>query len=144
MDSSIVMLVDKKQVSSFTLNTDRPHNFVPTGTFGSNESNDFFEVLLLNDKGCSLLRLIKTKFVKADNSNIEKIREGQLNDEFVDEVTYYISMNRALPIPLRLNAKSIKKTFSFAQNKTAAYFDQHRNDKIDELFLIGLVNYINE
>src|SRR5690349_11908472 len=45
-DSNLVVLIDKNQISSFTVNTNKPHLFLPASVYDAGNKNDFFEVLV--------------------------------------------------------------------------------------------------
>jgi hypothetical protein len=141
-DSSVVLLADKNQISSFTVNTDKTHNFVAAGTYDPSNKGNFFEVLVKNDKGYSLFKLTKCKFVKADERDMEKQRLGEVYDSFQDQVTYYIFKDGVVQtVALRKN--NILKVLSPVRDRVSGYFDQHSDSAIDEGFLLGAVQYIN-
>jgi hypothetical protein len=142
-DSSFILLADKNQVSAFTLNTDRTHTFVAAGSYDPSNKGNYFEVLVKSDKGYSLLKLIKTKFVKGDERDIEKQRLGEIYDSFQDQVTYYIVANGTIQ-PVTLRKANILKVLAPVRGKASEYFDQHDNSALDESFLTGLVESINE
>ncbi len=142
-DTAVILLADKKQISSFTLNTDRVHYFMAGSKFDPALTEIFFEVLVGNEKKYTLLKQVKTKFVKADNRDMEKIKLGENYDSFVDEVTYYLFCNHFLQ-QVSLKAKSIKKISSVDQNKINTYFFNHPDNKVDENFIMKLVQFLNE
>lgn len=141
-DSPIVLQADKDQIGSFTLNTDRAHTFVPAGTIDPSNNGNFFEVLVKNDKGYSLFKLIKTKFVKADERDMEKQSLGEVFDSYQDQITYYLmSDGKVQTVSLRKN--NILKALAPVKNKVSEYFDMHSDSDIDEGLLIGAIQYIN-
>jgi hypothetical protein len=140
-DSSTILLADKNQISSFTLNTNGTHNFVPSATYDPSNKGNFFEVLVKNEKGYTLLKLVKTKFVKADERDIEKQRLGEVYDSFQDQITYYIYNNGTLQ-PVALKERSILKALAPVKDKVSGYLAQH-SGTIDESFLADLVTSLN-
>lgn len=141
-DSSVVLLADKSQISAFTLNTDRVHTFVPAGTIDPSNKGNFFEVLVRDDSDYSLFKLIKTKFVKADERDMEKQSQGEVFDSFQDDVSYFLVKNGTIQtVALRKN--NILKAFAPLKNKASEYFNQHSDRDIDEAMLIGVVQYLN-
>jgi hypothetical protein len=141
-DSSAVILADKDQVTGFTLNTDKVHSFVSALKYDSSNKTDFFEILASEDKGYTLLKLIKSKFVKADVTDIQRMKDGENYDEFVDEISYYISYNRGIPQKIT-SEKSIEKAFPLIKQKVTDYYNQNSNDNDNEVFLTRLVQLLN-
>ena len=142
-DSTIVLLADKSQINAFTLNTDRVHSFVTAGVYDPSNKGNFFEVLVKDDKGYSLFKLIKTKFVKADeHRDIESQATGEIDDAFKDQVSYYLVRNGAAQA-VSLRKRSILKVMTPVKDKISGYFDQHPDTPVDEGFLINAVQYIN-
>ncbi|HUZ60590.1 MAG TPA: hypothetical protein VMU83_17595 [Hanamia sp.] len=142
---SAIMEADRDQISAFTLNTDRVHYFVAGGKYDPSKKDDFFEVLVNNDKGYTLLKLIKTKFVKADFTDLLKVGDGDIYDKYQDDISYYISYKSSVPKKILLKEKDIKKILPMEKDKITAYFNQNRNaNGIDATFLTGLVQSLNE
>jgi hypothetical protein len=142
-DSPIVIQADKDQIGSFTLLTDRVHSFVAAATLDPSNKGNFFEVLVKDNKGYSLFKLVKTKFIRADqHRDIETQAMGEVTDSFQDQVSYYIIRNGVVQtVALRKN--NISKALSNEKDKVSAYFDKRSDSPIDESFLIGLIEYIN-
>jgi hypothetical protein len=141
-DSSTVLLADKTQISSFILNTDGTHTFVPSATYDPSHPGNFFEVLVKSEKGYTLLKFVKTKFVKADERDIEKQRLGEVNDSFQDQITYYIYNNATLQ-PVALRERNIEKALAPVKDKVSGYFSQHSYQTLDQSLLINLVESLN-
>jgi hypothetical protein len=142
-DSSIVLLADKNMITAFTLNTDRTHSFVTAGAYDPANKGNFFEVLVKSDKGYSLFKLTKTKFVKADERDIEKQKLGDIYDSFVDEITYYLVKDSVVKtVALRKNSvlKALSPPF---KDKVSSFFSQHPENSVDELLLIGAIEFLN-
>jgi hypothetical protein len=138
--SNEVLQANKSQINSFTLKTERAHLFFPAIKYDIGKPGDFLEVLSLNDAGYTLLKSVKTKFIKADTRDLEKMRMGEVNDEFKDEISYYVSFNHGPLQRTELKGKSIKKALERApQDKVAEYFKSNNNNTIDEQFLINLI-----
>jgi hypothetical protein len=141
-DSPVVLLADKKMIAAFTLNTDRTHNFVAAGQYDPSNKGNFFEVLVESDSGYSLFKSIKSKFVKADERDMEKQKLGDIYDSFVDEITYYIIKDGEVKA-FALRKNSILKSLPSMRDKVSAYFSQHEDHPLDETFLIGLTEHLN-
>jgi hypothetical protein len=142
-DSSAILLAEKDQTKGFTLNTDKVHTFISASLYNPSDKDDFYEVLSGSTQGYSLLKLTKAKFVKADQTDIMKMKDGENYDEFVNEVTYYISYNGGIPQPITFKAKSIEKAFPALKQKVEAYYNQNDNAATGDNFLIGLLQMLN-
>ena len=142
-DSSVILLADKSQISSFTLHTDKDHSFVASASYDPSKKGDFFEVLAKSDTGWTLLKLIRTKFVKGDERDIEKQRLGEIYDSFEDAVTYYLSYKKGLPHQIPLKEKPLLKVLDRDKTKAGIYLAAHKQDRIDEAFMRNLVEFIN-
>jgi hypothetical protein len=142
-DSSFVLLADKNMITGFTLNTDRTHSFVAAGAYDPANKGNFFEVLLKSDKGYSLYKLTKTKFVKADERDMEKQKLGDIYDTFVDEITYYLVKDSVVKT-LALRKNSVLKALPPPlKDKVSTFFNQHSGGPLDEELLIGAIEFLN-
>ena len=139
-DSNLVVLMDKHQISSFTINTDKPHLFLPASVYDAGNKNDFFEVLVQTGN-YTLLKLIKATFEKANPNDMEKVRQGIFEDAFVDHITYYIYHNNKLQ-KIALNENSIRRAFKDQQSVVDDFFATHENDEITEDLLINLISQL--
>jgi hypothetical protein len=142
-DSSIVLQAEKDQITGFTLNTDKVHSFVSAAVYIPTDNTNFFEVLDSSRKGYSLLKLVRATFVKADPTDMLRMREGDVYDKFVDDISYYISYNNGLPRKIAFKEKSIQKAFPSVSEKIAEYYNQKENKNMDDNFLIGLIQALN-
>jgi len=140
-DSNIVVLIDKMQIASFTINTDKPHLFLHASVFDPAAKDDFFELFVQNDN-YSLLKLNKATFEKANPNDMEKVKQGIFDDAFVDHITYYLYHNNKLQ-KVTLNENSIRKALKDQQNKVNDFFSIHENDEVTEDLLISLINQLN-
>jgi len=135
-----VLLAEKDQIKSFTITTDREHTFVAARNYDPANTNDFYEVLKKDDSGYSLLKLVKTTFEKMDYKDLQKVKRGDIYDEFVDKVSYYVSYKSGKPQEISFKKKNMPKAFqpdkkAFVEN----YTDMHGTDDVDEQYLINLV-----
>jgi hypothetical protein len=140
-DSDMVLLADKNQIYSFSILTDRMHNFQRAILYDPNQKDNFFEVLVQSDKYI-LLKLIKTTFEKANPNDMEKVKQGNFDDEFVDHITYYLYHNNKIQ-KINLNENSVRKALKDLQSKVDDFFNLHSNDEFTEQLLINLVIMIN-
>lgn len=144
-DSNLVLLADRNQIISFTLNTDRQHVFVAAANYAPDKKDQFYEVLAINESGYTLLKQVKTKFAKADTRDMEKMKMGDMSDEFKDEISYFVSYKNGLVQKVDLREKSIKKAYgSSSKNVLEEYFKTHSDASIDEQFLIDFTHAVNK
>jgi len=136
-----VILADKSQVKSFTIIADKPHQFVQAAVYDSTLKGDFFEALVDNNN-YSLLKLIQTTYEKANTNDIEKVKQGEFNDSFVDHVTYYLYHNNKLQ-KIEISNRSIYKVLKDNKSKVDEFYNNHDSEERNEGFLMGLVNSLN-
>lgn len=139
-DSDLVVLIDKNQIYSFTINTDKPHMFLRAYVYDGNNKDDFFEVLTQNGS-YTLLKLTKATFEKANPNDMEKVRQGIFEDAFVERITYYVYHNYKLQ-KITLTENSIRKALKDQQAIVGDFFSSHENDEITENMLINLMGSI--
>lgn len=141
-DSNAIFLLNKSEIHSFVLNTDKPHTFEIAADFDPGRTTDFFEILVRNEK-YTLLKSTKTTFVKFDPHDMMRVKNGDLDDEFVDEYTYYFTLRGGSLQAISLKAGAIKKALSAEKAKVNDYFDAHADEEMDEKFLVGLIGFLN-
>jgi len=117
------------------------HNFQQALLYDPNQKGNFFEVLVQSDK-YTLLKLIKTTFEKANTNDMEKVRQGNFEDEFVDHVTHYLYHNHKLQ-KISLNENSVRKALKDLQSKADDFLNLHSNNEFNEQLLINLITTIN-
>ncbi len=142
-DSSAILLAERNQINGFTLNHDGAHNFVSTALYDPSNKSDFFEVLVNDSNHYSLLKLVKTEFVKADQTDIQRMKDGDIYDKFIDSISYYISYKKGLPQKITFRENSLVRNFPLLKVKIADYYDLHNNETVDENFLMGCVQSFN-
>jgi hypothetical protein len=140
-DTDFVVQADKSQVKSFTITKDAAHQFVHAGAYDAALADDFFEVLT-QGTNYSLFKLTKTRLEKADYSDMLKVKTGDMNDAFVDEVTYYVYHNNTLE-KIALKANAARKVLSDQPVKVDAYLSEHKRESFNEAMLTGLVAALN-
>jgi hypothetical protein len=143
-DSATVIQADKAQISSFSLITGGgTHTFVPAWSYTPANNADFFEILVKDDKGYTLLKQNKSKYVKADPRDMEKQRLGEVYDAYQDQNTYFIHGADGSLVPVELKERSLEKALAPIKNKVSSYYEQHRDSELNENYLIGLVQSLN-
>jgi hypothetical protein len=146
-DSTIVLQADKDKIHGFYLEHDGKHQFEIASRYDPANKTDFYEVLAKKDSGYTLLKLVKTRFIKFDpnnSANITSVREGNMSDEFEDDVSYFISYRHGLPQAIKPKDNSIKKVLKNEKGKVNNYLSNHSDAERNEDFLIGLIATLNE
>ena len=140
-----VLLADKSQISSFLILSDMDHVFVPGRTFGTDRPLDFYEVLAKNDSGYTLLKHIASQFVKYDVNDFTRRMRGDVYDEYVDKISYYISIRSSRAQPVSFKVKSFLALIP-AEKKPIAedYFMNNRDKEENDIFMIRLVKALNQ
>ena len=66
-------------------------------------------------------------------------------DEYKDESQYYIvRQSTGISENIILKPKVMKAVLKDNKEKVDVYFSQHKSDPIDEIFLVGLITYLNQ
>jgi len=109
------------------------------------DSFHFFLALAKSDNRYSLYKRFATTYAASDSHNYGVIQTGKEYNEYKDDNKYYVidETNNSASQP-GLKAKDIKAVFASQKQQVDSYFKQHRDDEIDERFLTGLVNYLNQ
>jgi len=141
-DSDIVLLAIKGQVKSFIINSDKPHTFFPASNYDPALKDNFIE-LIIPSGNYQLLKITRTTFEKANMNDMEKVKQGDFSDKFVDHVTYYIYHNNELKKLSALKEGSLRKILKDESKKLDAFFEKHENDEMTEELLINLISSLN-
>jgi len=144
-DSSLTLLANKDEIASFSLKDEQGthYNFVNSKLYTDETPEVFYQVLVYDSAKLTLLKYIKTIYVKADYHDMMKVKEGEVNDAFVDKYTYYIVKADGLPQPVELKNKSVKKVFSDLNLPYQKYMNEHYQP-VNEEYLIDMVKQMNE
>ncbi len=138
-----VMSVASAGIRSFSLQYKRKD--YPFQHVSAIDSTKIFLKLAGVDSLYSLYKECKAKFVKSNYRDDGLIQTGNPYDEYIDESEYNITKpNSSTSRIITLKPKDIKNVLVSQKEKVNAYFKEHRNDAIDENFLVNLINYINK
>jgi hypothetical protein len=142
-DKKSMIQVNSSDIQSFTLEDQNgKYSFERKPLINE---KDFLVQLVKPGGKYSLYKAIKTKFEKADYRSDGMVESGKNYDEYVDEAKYYVlPADEKQIIPVELKKKAIKGAFPNEQEKVNSYVSAHKNDFINESFLIGLVNSLNQ
>jgi hypothetical protein len=144
-DSSMTLLANKDEIVSFSLKDDqgKQYNFVNSKLYTDETPEVFYQVLVYDSTKLTLLKYIKTIYVKADYHDMMKVKEGEVNDAFVDKYIYYIVKADGMLQPVELKNKSVKKVFSELNLPYQKYMNDHYQP-VNEEYLIDMVNQLNK
>jgi hypothetical protein len=103
----------------------------------------YFEILAKGER-FAIYKLVKCKMVKANGVANGLTAVGNDYDEFADDYTYYfVDQKNQRVKTIDLRRKSIEKAANAEKDKSDKYFDEHKKDNIDDVFLKGFVVYLN-
>ena len=140
-----ILMADKSQIRSFAIITDKEHFFVAGRNYSTENPDDFYELLVKNDSAYTLLKYVKTKFVKFDNGDIEKVKKGEFYDEFVEKTLYYISFRSSSPQLVDFREKTIIHAVPLAKKVTIEeYFSNNSQQVENDGFLVNLFKALNK
>ncbi|GAC1483094.1 MAG: hypothetical protein NVS1B13_07030 [Flavisolibacter sp.] len=140
-DQLDIILLDKNQIKYFEIEN---HLFVSGKILSGGDEKMYYEKLTGIDDKLQLYKLITTKYVKSDKTDLERIKRGDFNDEFKDEVSYYLKRNKEAIQIIRIKEKSIIKILPAQAQRIKSFVDNHYNEQLDESFMIRLINFLNE
>lgn len=92
----------------------------------------------------SVYKSVKTRFVKANYVSNGLTESGNDYDEYVDTETYFWVAGKDSAGIFELKKRSIKSVFSSEKPRIDVWFSKHKLDDIDDNFVRGLINYLNE
>ncbi len=144
-DSAFVLLTNKDEIQSFSLKDEQGnrYNFVNSKMFTDETPEVFYQVLVYDSAKLTLLKYIKTLYIKADYHDMMKVKEGEVNDAFVDKYIYYVVKADGVLQPVELKNKSVKKVFSELNLPYQKYMDDHYQP-VNEDYLIDMVKQLNQ
>jgi hypothetical protein len=144
-DSALILLANKDEIQSFSLKDDKGNqfHFVNSKLFTDERPEVFYQVLVYDSSKLSLLKYIKTTFVKADYHDMMKVKEGEIYDAFVDKYIYYLLKADGTLQPVELKTKAVKKVFTDLHINYEAYMHNHYG-AVNEEYLIDMVKELNQ
>jgi len=141
MDSTTVMELSSKDIAGFTLKEeDREYHFE---RLKNSTDLNFYQPVYKDEKGFSLYKLLVTKLVKANYQTNGMIESGNKYDEYVDSEQYFIFSSKGELMKIEFKKKSIEKVLENESSKVEAFFNDHKNDKVDETFVTSLLQSLN-
>jgi hypothetical protein len=141
-DMNNVNLADKNTIKAFMLyNHDTPYYF--ERVLGIN--NDMYSQLISSGSKYKIYKFTTTKFVASNYQSNGITSTGNAYDEFTDDNVYYIfNLKSGSYDQVALKKKALKEAFADNAAKFNSYATDHADDKIDEDYLIGLGDAMNQ
>ena len=136
------MAVSPSGIQSFVLqDKGKPYKFEHVKAI---DPLKFYVRLVKSDSGFSLYKQPAVKFIPSNFRNDGVIQTGNPNDEYKDASTYFVvNQNAGISTAINLKTKDIKETLKAQKEKVDSYFKQHKDDDINEAFLINLIDFLN-
>ena len=92
----------------------------------------------------ALYRLMTTRFIRANYRTNGLTSTGNNYDEYLDEYEYYLVMPGGRNYtPIKLKKKALRDALATAGPKVDNWFGRHNKEEVNEAFLVGLVNQLN-
>ena len=142
-DKNTIIEINDVAINSFILKTDT--SIAKFEKIPAISKKEFLIELVKDEVRYSLYKSMKTTFQKADYTNNGLIESGKKYDEFVDEFEYYIIFPGGNQFKkVELKKKSIREALSNEEVKVKQYFSKSESGVINELFLKGLILFLNQ
>ncbi len=142
-DGKKMYQVNKAEIKGFTLFDQKGQPF----TFENVPSIDpkhYVQVLASGTK-YKIYKDLDTKFLKNDFTTNGITSTGNNYDSYVDEGVYYIvKLPGGQPQKVTLKRKSIRNAFAADADKANKFMSAHDSDDVDDTFLKGLGEFMNE
>ena len=139
-DSNSIYLVDKTQIALFQIGD---HQFIPGTKINGVDANYFYEVIASNQNGYSLYKLTHTKFVKASHTDLERIKMGDFDDEYKDDISYYLTVKGGSARKIILSEKKILQAIPDEKEKITQFYKQREAEETSDHFAAALIDYLN-
>lgn len=140
-DTKNYLEVDKEKVLAFAFKTpDTSFVFLNVPILSK---INYFQLIATGPR-YSVYKSIKTKFVKANYVSNGLTESGNNYDEYVDTETYFWVAGKDSAGIFELKKRSIKNVFTGEKSRVDSWFSKHKIDDINDKFLKGLVDYLNE
>lgn len=141
LDKNNVIEVYKEYIQSFKFSEKKEvysfEKVIPIQRFR------FVQVLIKDSSKYSVYKSINTRFVAANFTTNGLTESGEPYDEFVDMNKYYIVYQGTVR-PVALKFTSIKKALKEHSSRVKDFYAAHLMDEVDENYLIGIVEYLNQ
>jgi hypothetical protein len=142
-DKQTAIAVDKEHAKGFVIydKNDAPMAFEYVPAI---DATHYCQVLATGGK-YKVYKLTKTRFVKSDYKNDGISSSGNKYDEYIDEAAYYVvDAKTSAPQKISLKNKAIKQVFAADADKVTTFYNEHKSEDTDEVFLAKLGAYLNQ
>ena len=141
LDTTTVVELSSEDIAGFNLKTDGQVSVFER--LKNSTDLNFYQAVYKNDKGYSLYKLLTTKFKKADYQTNGIIESGKKYDEYIDEQVYFVLSPKQELIKISFKKKNIEKVLENESTKVSTFFNQHKNETLDENLVKELLRYLN-
>jgi hypothetical protein len=136
-----VFILDRSRIKRFNAGN---LSFINSINLHGNVPGYFYQILVDDSTKFSLYKLTTTKFVKANPNDIMNARTGNVENEYIDDVKYFISVSNGDLKKINLNESNIRKTLKANGEKVDNYFSTNSFKSVDEAFLVDLIQSLNK
>lgn len=140
-DAKSYLEVDKEKVVAFAFKTPDT-SFIFLNVPILSKINYF--MLIASGPRYSVYKSIKTKFVKANYVSNGLTESGNDYDDYADTQTYFWVAGKDSAGIFELKKRSIKAVFAREKGRLDLWFSKHKTDDIDDHFIKGLVDCLNQ
>jgi len=141
-DGKTMNMLDKSQAKKFVL-FDGSGQQATFEAVPEIDNKHYFQVLASGSK-YAIYKDLNTKFLKADFQTNGITTSGNNYDSYVDEAIYYVvKFPGGKPQKISLKRKAIKAAFAADADKINKYLTDHDSDEVDDNFLKGAGEYMN-
>src|SRR5215218_3084103 len=141
LDTTTIVELSSEDIAGFNLKTDGQVSVFER--LKNSTDLNFYQAVYKNDKGYSLYKLLTTKFKKADYQTNGIIESGNKYDEYIDEQVYFVLSPKQELIKISFKKKNIEKVLENESTKVSTFFNQHKNETLDENLVKELLRYLN-
>ncbi len=143
LDNRQMTIVDNQQLNGFALHSDEGiFIFIKIPMISKHA---YLQQLAFSTQKYRLYKLIKTRYEKANYTSNGLIESGKDYNEYIDEFTYFLIFPGGKEFRVvELKRKLLKNIFYQEADKVKKYFSDHNDQFINESFLIGLVEFLNQ
>ena len=142
-DGKTMLRVYRDKIKGFTLFDEKGQTY----TFENVPSIDpkhYLQVLASGSR-YKIYKEFGTEFVKADFQTNGMTSSGNNYDSYVDQSVYYVvKLPGGQPQKISLKRKSIRNAFGADEDRANKFMSAHDSDEIDDTFLKGLGEFMNE
>lgn len=142
VESAEVKVLYNIDIISFLLNNNgKTHVFEKYKLPGEN-GNLYCEVLY-RDSIFEFIKSVRKEFKKADYVEKGVYATGNVNDHYLEKVTYYFKSGNQPLAAIALKEKALKAALTPYEKAFKAYYEDHEGGKQTERQVVALLKYLN-